>query len=157
MAHFLVDIHTALFCKCCPIKTATIGITIIAIKFKMSLHSIFSSSKLHPFAISDSPFFSKLLAFYRFRQPYFSVVQVRMRQYQPYIILFINAFSRDNNTKQMPIAASNSAAYPFESPDKPDILFTPMLICSETDINSVICPVFKNKSPAKDAVTVPST
>lgn len=46
-------------------KTATIGITIIAIKFKMSLHSIFSPSKLHPFAISARPFFSKLFAFYR--------------------------------------------------------------------------------------------
>ena len=41
----------------------------------MSLHSIFSSSKLHPFAISGRPFFSKLFAFFRFRQPYFSVVQ----------------------------------------------------------------------------------
>ena len=49
-------LFSALFCKCCLIKTADMGITIIAIKFKISLHAIFLSS-LYPLAINGRPFF----------------------------------------------------------------------------------------------------
>ena len=41
--------------KYCPIKTATMGITTIAIKFNISLHSIFLSP-LYPLAIIGRPF-----------------------------------------------------------------------------------------------------